>query len=416
MKGTKYSGDVIDIKPLSFIDLFGAPGGMSLGFKLAGMRSLGALDIFSYGIETYKRNFRDTPKKNMVCLDANQSDIVKQFQHITSLKRGDVDIIIGGPPCQGFSNVGRAVISRLIRDGKRNGSSHNPKFINDKRNNLYKSFIKFVDKFRPQAVVMENVQGMLSYKNGRVVEQIQDDFRTAGYSNVSYNVLNAVEYGVPQFRKRIFFMATRNGTEISWPKKTHFSKSEIDGGFATKNAKDYVTVSDAIGDLPILSIPKKGSNTYDSIKKYRRLPSCQFQNWARGRQNLLHNNITRWHRKKDLTVFRNMGQGEKWSDLSHSDRKKIGYNDTSFSDKWRRLSNIEPSWTVLSHISKDGYMYIHPGQNRTISVREAARLQGFPDHFVFCGSRTAQFRQIGNAVPPLLAAAIAKHLKKILVH
>jgi len=104
----------------------------------------------------------------------------------------------------------------------------------------------------------------------------------------------------------------------------------------------------------------------------------------------------------------------RWSDLSDSDRKKIGYSDKSFTDKWKRLPKDKPSWTVVSHLHKDGYMYIHPTQNRTISVREAARLQSFPDSFVFYGSRTAQFKQVGNAVPPLLAMAIAKHLKKII--
>jgi DNA (cytosine-5)-methyltransferase 1 len=178
---------------------------------------------------------------------------------------------------------------------------------------------------------------------------------------------------------------------------------------------DYVTVGDAIGDLPVLKLPEKGIKVKDSVRKYKKLPECEFQKWARGGQEMTHNNVTRWHRKKDIQVFKNMGEGGKWSDLSNADRKKIGYSDKSFNDKWKRLSNDDPSWTVVSHLAKDGYMYIHPTQNRTISVREAARLQSFPDSFVFHGSRSAQFRQVGNAVPPLLALAIAKHLKKILV-
>ena len=153
--------------------------------------------------------------------------------------------------------------------------------------------------------------------------------------------------------------------------------------------------------------PKKNFKMKNSVRNYRKSPECEFQKWARNEQKTLHNNITRWHRKKDIQVFKNMKPGGKWSDLSDTDRKKIGYSDKSFQDKWKRLSNTEPSWTVVSHLAKDGYMYIHPTQNRTISVREAARLQSFPDSFVFYGSRSAQFKQIGNAVPPLLAMAIA---------
>jgi len=402
------------VSSLNFIDLFGVPGGMSLGFKLAGMKPIGALDIFDSGVETYKKNFTETPKENIVCADASRNNIVKKFQKQTSLKPVDVHVVIGGPPCQGFSNVGRIKIASLVKNGQRNGRSSDSRFIDDKRNHLYKSFIKFVDWFKPKAVVMENVFGMISYKNGRIIEQIKEDFRNVGYKNVDHRVLNAVEYGVPQFRKRVFFIATKNNRPISWPDPTHFSKSDLDRKSLMKDDKDYVTVGDAIGDLPALRLPKKNLKIKNSVKKYRKSPGCEFQKWARGSQKTLHNNVTRWHRKKDVEVFMNMKPGGRWSQLSNSDRRKIGYSDKSFDDKWKRLSNNEPSWTVVSHLSKDGYMYIHPTQNRTISVREAARLQSFPDSFVFHGSRSAQFRQIGNAVPPLLAMAIAKHLKKIL--
>jgi len=399
---------------LSFIDLFGVPGGMSLGFKLAGMKPVGALDVFDSGIETYRKNFLETPDENVVCADASKNNIVKKFQKITSLKPGDVDVIIGGPPCQGFSNVGRIKIASLVKNGKRSGRSSDPRFIDDKRNHLYKSFIKFVDWFKPKAVVMENVLGMVNYKEGRIIEQIKEDFKNTGYQNVEYRVLNAIDYGVPQFRKRVFFIATKKKRHISWPEQTHFPKSNLDRKSLMNNAKDYVTVGEALGDLPVLRLPEKNLKMKDSENKYRKLPECDFQKLVRGKQKTLRNNITRWHRDKDIEVFKNMDPGSKWSELSDSDRKKIGYSDKSFNDKWKRLSNDEPSWTVVSHLAKDGYMFIHPTQNRTISVREAARLQSFPDSFVFYGSRSAQFKQIGNAVPPLLATAIAKHLKKML--
>ncbi|MBL7015090.1 MAG: DNA cytosine methyltransferase, partial [Nitrosopumilus sp.] len=154
--------------------------------------------------------------------------------------------------------------------------------------------------------------------------------------------------------------------------------------------------------------------TAHSERKYKSDPSCKYQEWLRGNAVTVENNVTRWHREKDIEVFKNMLPGGKWSDLSDSDRKKIGYSDDSFEDKWKRLPINSHSWTVTSHLHKDGYMYIHPRQNRTISVREAARLQSFPDSFVFYGSRSAQFKQIGNAVPPLLSMAIAKHVRKLI--
>ncbi len=400
--------------PLRFIDLFGVPGGMSLGFKLAGMRPVGALDIFNSGIETYKKNFTGTPGENIVCADASKTDVVEKFRRQASLKPGDVDVVIGGPPCQGFSNIGRIKIASLVKNGQRSGRSSDSRFIDDKRNHLYKSFIKFVDWLKPRAIVMENVLGMISYKNGRVIEQIRGDFRGVGYSNAIYRVLNAAEYGVPQIRRRVFFMATKDNGPISWPAPTHYPRSDLDRRSLIGHAKECVTVGDAIGDLPALGLPEKNLRVKDYVREYGSGPECEFQRWARGRQKRLHNNVTRWHRDKDVEVFGNMGQGEKWSDLSDADRRKIGYSDKSFNDKWKRLSNAKPSWTVVSHLSKDGYMYVHPVQDRTISVREAARLQSFPDSFVFCGSRSAQFRQVGNAVPPLLAMAIAKHLKKML--
>jgi len=387
---------------------------MSLGFKLAWMKPVGALDIFDSGIETYKKNFRETPKENIVCADASKNNIVKKFQKETSLKPGDVDIIIGGPPCQGFSTMGRIKIASLVKNGQRNGRSSDARFIDDKRNHLYKSFIKFVKWFKPKAIVMENVLGMVSYKEGQVVKQIKEDFKRSGYPNVDWKVLNAVEYGVPQFRRRIFFVATKKGDDILWPSPTHLPKSEFDRKSSGSDANDYVTVSDAIGDLPALALPKEGIRQKYSVRRYRKLPECEFQKWARGKGKTSHNNITRWHRKKDVEVFKNMKPGGRWSDLSDSDRKKIGYSDKSFLDKWKRLPKNQPSWTVVSHLHKDGYMYIHPTQQRTISVREAARLQSFPDDFIFYGSRTAQFKQVGNAVPPLLAMAIAKNVKKMI--
>ena len=393
----------------TFVDLFGAPGGMSLGFKMSGMRPVGAVDMFKAGIETYRSNFPEVPEENVVCEDLSRGDIIARIASSTSLRPGCVDVMVGGPPCQGFSTIGRTKIASLVRNGQRHGKSTNARFIDDERNSLYRSFVNLVDYFKPSAVVMENVPGMMSYMDGAVVRQICEDFEDIGYGDIGYNILNAADFGVPQVRRRIFFAATKHGGGFTWPAKTHFRSGENLSG-----SSKHVTVADALGDLPALSRPKKRAKATDSVRKYRKDPSGPYQIWTRGGMKTLSNNITRWHRKKDIEVFKNMPPGSKWSQLSSADRRKIGYSNDSFNDKWKRLPVDKPSWTITSHLSRDGYMYIHPTQSRTISVREAARLQSFPDWFEFKGSRGAQFRQIGNAVPPLLALALAKCVVKML--
>ena len=395
---------------LTFIDLFGAPGGMSRGFQMAGFKPLGMLDIFEDGINTYRKNFPKVPDKNAVLADASKPNIIKYFEKETGLKPGDIDVIVGGPPCQGFSTVGRVMIGSLVKKGKRTGRSKNPRFIDDPRNNLYKSFVKFVKHFKPKAVVMENVPGMMSYKDGDIASQIQADLIGTGYDNTKYDVINAENFGVPQKRTRIIFLGTRNGKDISFPVPTHL---ELGNGQKTlDDTSAPVTVSEAFGDLPKLSRPEKGVAVQDNPMKYASAPKNEFQEIMRNGSDILHNHITRWHRKNDVTIFRTMKQGARWKDLPDKYRKLIGYDDNSFNDKWKRLVMDEPSWTVVAHLQKDGYMYIHPTENRTVSVREAARLQSFPDSFIFTGSRGSQFKQIGNAVPPLFAMAIAESVKK----
>jgi DNA (cytosine-5)-methyltransferase 1 len=258
---------------------------------------------------------------------------------------------------------------------------------------------------------MENVPGMMSYKDGNVAEQIKKDLVASGYPNTDYKILNAVNFGVPQKRKRIIFIGTREDTAIQWPEMTH---KQLKDDQARLDTQVPVTVRDAFGDLPELKLPERGSKAKDKVVAYAKRAISEYQEFVRDGSTELHNHITRWHRDKDITIFDFMEEGMRWKDLPDMYRKMIGYSDSSFNDKWKRLVLDEPSWTVVSHLSKDGYMYIHPTESRTISVREAARLQSFPDSFVFYGSRGSQFKQIGNAVPPLLAMAIANSVKKML--
>ena len=254
---------------------------------------------------------------------------------------------------------------------------------------------------------------MMSYKNGDVAAQIRKDLIECGYGNTEFDILNAENFGVPQKRRRIIFIGTRDGGEIKWPDVTHLEAREgqkkLDSVIASP-----VTVGDAFADLPPLKLPERGAKMTDEIAEYAKHAISEYQKYVRGDSAKLHNHITRWHRDKDIKIFNYMKQGMRWKDLPDRYRKMIGYSDKSFNDKWKRLVLDEPSWTVVSHLSKDGYMYIHPTESRTISVREAARLQSFPDSFVFYGSRGSQFKQIGNAVPPLLARAIANSVKKML--
>ena len=397
---------------LTFIDLFGAPGGMSKGFQMAGFKPLGMLDIFEDGVNTYRKNFPKVSEKNAVLADASMPNIIKHFEKETGLKPSDIDVIVGGPPCQGFSTIGRVKIGSLVKTGKREGTNSDPRFIDDPRNNLYKSFVKFVKHFKPKAVVMENVPGMMSYKDGDIASQIKNDLVKCGYKNTDYNVINAENFGVPQKRKRIIFLGTRSGKKISFPVPTHLKSDKNQQ--TIDSVKSPVTVGDAFGDLPKLRLPERGIKVQDNPMEYISKPKNEFQKVMRANSNMLHNHITRWHRKNDITIFKTMKQGMKWKDLSDKHRKLIGYDDSSFNDKWKRLVLDEPSWTVVAHLQKDGYMYIHPKENRTVSVREAARLQSFPDNFIFTGSRGSQFKQIGNAVPPLFAKAIAENIKKII--
>ena len=406
------------------IDLFCAPGGLTLGFEMAGFTSLLGVDKNHDGMLTYHHNF---PKARAITADIKEEMDSKRLMNEAGIEEGQIDVIIGGPPCQGFSNIGRVKIASLVREGVWDLSTARPRFIDDPRNVLYKEFIRIVRDLRPKFFVMENVPGMKSYRNGEIVDEIIEDFNAVGYFTDS-RVLNAVEYGVPQKRKRIIFIGTPlKGLEISWPRPTHF---DFDAGITTldkfietyeqggrkrrKEAKPCVTVWEAIGDLPdpvpgrhgLGDLPLDYDKPVDEDERYAR--------WARRGSNKVHNHITRQHSSRDVKVFSIMEEGMWWKDLPRSAKKLYGYRDDIFHDKMKRLYRKKPSWTVVAHLYKDGYMYIHPTQPRSITVREAARLQSFPDRFIFMTSRTSQFRQVGNAVPPLLARAVAMEVRGML--
>lgn len=366
------------------LDLFCGAGGMSQGFKMAGYEIGLGIDVDLLACQTHNHNFNG----HTVCKDLQEIENPGEFIREQGIER--VDIIIGGPPCQGFSRVGRGKIRKLRND---------PDFINDPRNRLYKEFIRFVDDLKPAYFVMENVPDMRFYvdKGESLLDKILRIFNGLGYTTET-RVLLAADYGVPQMRRRLFIIGNRLGKAITWPEPIY-------------EQGKYVTVWDAISDLPIVDTNHRN----DEIPYLPRGAQTRFQSLMRqGANGLLYNHQTRWHNEQDIEAFGKMPEGGKYKDLPSQYKR---YRDDIFKDKYRKLKRGEPSWTIEAHIGKDTYRYIYPSiigepePPRTISVREAARLQSFPDSFRFLGPFTKQFYQVGNAVPPLLAKAIAEHFK-----
>lgn len=274
----------------------------------------------------------------------------------------------------------------------------------DDRNSLYKEFVRFVDHYKPLCFVMENVDNLAN--KSEIIAQIQNDFSSTGYK-VDYKVLNACDFGVPQKRKRVFIIGIR-------------SDLNIEPIFPIANQNAFVSVGQAIQDLPEvepvinpLGARKNNQKPSDKNQKYRFSPQSEYQGKMRKNktdEDGVLNHICRSHNDKDIEIFKYLKQGGKYKDLPQEMKR---YRSDIFADKYRRLILNEPSWTLTAHMSKDGLAYIHPLQNRSISVREAARIQSFPDDFVFCAPMTEMFKLIGNSVPPLLAEAIAKPLVSI---
>jgi len=317
----------------------------------------------------------------------------------TGIDTNSIDLVIGSPPCQGFSRVGRVKIASLSREGKWDLNNHDSQFIDDPRNMLYLIYLNYVKEIEPKYFVMENVLGIRSYQKGVFLPKIKDDFKSIGYENVEYDILNSADFGVPQNRKRVIFIGNRLDIPVSFPEPIE------------KYVNNPINVLEAIGDLPEPSTDKSKEFTNYSKDTFH-----EYQDTMRNGATVIRNHIARNHKERDFRTFASMRPGDKWKDLSQELKDLYGYRDDIFHDKFRRLYEDKPSWTITAHLYKDGYAFIHPTQNRSITVREAARLQSFPDTFVFSGSMTAQFKQVGNAVPPLLAKHIATEIKDNLMN
>lgn len=454
------------------LDLFSGCGGISLGFDRAGFSIDAAVEVDPVAARSHARNFHGTDP-DQFALHAQARDITKvEPEHLADelglgAVEDAVDVLVGGPPCQAYARVGRAKLREI--------AEHPKAYKIDPRGNLYLRYLDYVRKFRPLAILMENVPDILHYDGHNVVQEMVETLASLGYV-ARYSLINSAFHGVPQMRDRVFLIAYHRdlGVRPTFPRATNhmtlppgyagtravalrFMARDLVGGWAFDQADlgdgslpGPVTAREAIGDLPFVrgdsvarGARRFGPETWMPYRKIRNL-----SNYARA--------MREWDRfssdggivdhairflPRDGYIFRSMGRGEEypkahelamrtfemeakrlrlressndWNDLK---RKMVPpYDPSKFPNRWWKLKDNFPVRTLMAHIGKDTYSHIHyDGQQaRTISVREAARLQSFPDGFRFEGTMNPAFRQIGNAVPPLMAAAFAEIIRDAL--
>jgi len=368
------------------IDLFCGAGGLSLGFEMANFRVKLSIEIEENYYRAYKRNHPETLSLNKDVTELKCKEISDKF-----LYDKEIEGIIGGPPCIGFSTVG----------------NRRP---DDPRNMLIFYFIQWVKYFKPKFFVMENVPGILSMGKGKVVDKIFTLYKEIGY-NCKMETLLAANYGVPQLRQRVFFIGTQGNSVLSLRfQKTAENKSEERSDLGKNTLPSYLTVQDAISD--ILSItPFTKKRTDDMIKKYSHQPKTPYQKYLRINSTGLYDHFAPNHSELVRDRIAHIKPGFNHSSLPKKYQLKGGYPNI-----YGRLKLNTPADTITGNcgcVSAPG-RFIHPVQNRAISVREAARLQSFPDNYRFCGTLRDKYKQIGNAVPPLMAFAVAKSIKEML--
>ena len=362
------------------IDLFCGAGGLSLGLEQAGFSVLAGVDSDAVSIETHAANIKGLTWTGDL---SNPAGFLRQLDE-WGIER--VDLVAGGPPCQPFSRAGTSKIGNLVRMGSREAR--------DFRADLWQSFFSIIDRLHPRAVLFENVPDFAQAQGGALLIALMDELRNRSF-DVQVEVLEAWKYGVPQHRSRLFVVAIAGDAEFAWPKP--------------KDGRP--TVEQAIGDLPIIP-----ADTRDEEQSYEGPPRSTLAKLSRkglsGREaRLIRDHITRAVRPDDAEIYRLLEPGQTYLDVPEHLRR---YRSDVFDDKYLRLSFKELSRTITAHIAKDGYWYIHPSEDRTLSIREAARIQTFPDRYRFAGHPSNRYRQIGNAVPPMLASAIATSVRKAL--
>jgi DNA (cytosine-5)-methyltransferase 1 len=391
----------------TFIDLFAGCGGLSEGFYRQGFEALAHVEINHWACETLRARMKHYGYKNIdeevIEHDITAEDIIEKLDN--AIKGRAVDVIIGGPPCQAYSTAGR------VRDGK--------KMATDARNYLFESYVRILEYYSPKFFVFENVTGLLNAKvEGspifpRVIKALGHNYKVI--SNPEILVHNTADYGVPQLRKRVIIMGVRNDIKKDIHElyndviKTHWNPETPED--EKKGKKRFVDVKQALGDLPPV---EPGHDASTDIFNY----PCDNEFLKRiGKPGVhpLMDHIARTHNDMDRERFQVMIHnhwtfGQLRREMPQYEHEHARVFDNSYVVQWWDM----PSKTILAHIHKDGFQFIHPdeGQRRTFTVREAARIQSFPDDFEFKGSRGEKYKQIGNAVPPLFAEALAKSIIK----
>lgn len=381
---------------LTAVSLFSGAGGFCAGVHLAAWKVLCAIEADAQACLTHAANFDEMP--------LFRGDIARFLEeeqagvpHLEQLIEQKIDVVYGGPPCQGFSQIG-------------------PRNLDDPRNRLYEEFVRVVRLLQPRAFVMENVPNMVAMQNGHFRTKILDAFHKAGYSRTAVLPVVASDFGVPQHRRRVFVFGIRDRLPFAGK-----LEETVQALVEQEKAGSTITVREAISDLPEavseddgpLPYPKKPGGRYSDFQKLMRLDwDHALLTSARKRKNLpedaLHNHHTKGieaRRKKIIAAIRPGARGDSLPAAL--------WNGTR-GHKWRRLDPDKPSYTILAQMHRDLSEWIHPTHDRWITVREAARLQSFHDGFVFYGSEWQQLKQVGNAVPPLMGRAIARTVSRLL--
>lgn len=347
------------------LDLFSGAGGLSRGFLDAGYNVLLGVDFDDMALKTFKENHGNAEAMKLDLFDHENIAKIEEFLDERKIK---LDVLVGGPPCQGFSLAG-------------------PRNVDDKRNSLYTAMVKLAERVKPKIVVLENVLGMLRLYDGRGAQRIIDDFTDLGYK-IKAQVLYAPDFGIPQIRKRVFFVGILNSEEYFEYPMPIYSKEE------------YVTCEEAISDLPALE-----GILGEEIQEYKVPAFSEYQKLMRKNSTKIYNHIGTIHSEKTIKLISMVPEGKNYKSLPEEYSSQFKYNEAL-----TRYHSKKPSLTInTGHRSHFHYKY-----NRIPTVRESARLQSFPDDFIFYGNKSQQYKQVGNAVPPMLGYYIALKLKNYL--
>lgn len=375
------------------IDLFAGAGGLSCGLGLAGFNPILANELVEAHANTYQKNHQDT----QVVIGDVRKVCEANLKRKLGLKKGELDLLAGGPPCQGFS------VNAPIRD------------LDDERNHLFKDYLRVAAELLPKAILIENVPGIVSLGKGTVVQQIYKELELLGYS-VGHRILYAGHYGVPQTRFRTIIIAIKGNVDVTFPEPEYNSTAVANFAGArelcisvpplfAQELSPQTTVHDALSDLPAID-----SGSKNEPMKYLKKADGNYQKVLRKGSKLVYNHSCNGLGKVNLERLKYIPQGGNWTDIPH-DMLPKGMQRARRSDHTKRYGRLHPDGlcsTILTKCDPHWGAFIHPEQDRVLSVREAARIQSFPDTYHFYGSLQQQYEQVGNAVPPFLAKKIGE--------